>query len=82
MILQLPSKPCVIKFGALYDRYRDAGREVVAVLCEFSSCVEKASIDEAYLDLTEIINRIKKKVTIDKLKSTFVVGYSSDQQGT
>ena len=38
-------------------RYRDAGKEVIDVLCEFGACVERASIDEAYLDLTEVVNK-------------------------
>lgn len=33
-------------------RYREAGAQVIQVLSEFSDCVERASIDEAYIDLT------------------------------
>lgn len=61
-----------------FRRYRNAGREVVAVLCKFSSCVEKASIDEAYIDLTDAISARNQRVTSAKLKNTFVVGYDSE----
>lgn len=61
-------------------RYRDAGREVAAVLCEFSKCVEKASIDEAYIDITDIVNQRAADniaVTADQLMNTFIVGFTS-----
>lgn len=43
-----------IHFDVLF-RYREAGAEVIQVLCEFSTCVERASIDEAYIDLSEAV---------------------------
>lgn len=61
-------------------RYRDAGREVINVICEFSECVQRASVDEAYIDLTEAVEKrlaSKAKVTAAQLENTFVVGYSS-----
>lgn len=46
---------------------------------DFCSVVEKASIDEAYLDITEIIsNQVTKNtpiITEDRLYNTYVVGY-------
>ncbi|XP_039279390.1 DNA polymerase eta [Nilaparvata lugens] len=60
-------------------KYRDAGREVAAVLCENCKCVERASIDEAYLDLTEEVNQLLLKeefVSESQLANTFIVGYS------
>ena len=33
--------------------YREAGAEVIAVLSRFCESCERASVDEAYLDLTE-----------------------------
>lgn len=65
----------------MFFRYRDASREVMAVLCDFCSCVEKASIDEAYLDLTDCISSVSERVEWESLKNTFVVGYSSDSEG-
>jgi DNA polymerase eta len=60
-------------------RYREAGREVIEVLCQYSNCVERASIDEAYLDLTDAVEQrmLENPVlpSVDKLSSTFVVGY-------
>ena len=38
-------------------RYREAGAEVIEVLQTFSNICERASVDEAYLDLTETIER-------------------------
>ncbi|RZF34267.1 hypothetical protein LSTR_LSTR010241 [Laodelphax striatellus] len=60
-------------------KYREAGREVAAVLCENCKCVERASIDEAYLDLTEEVNALLLKdqfVSEFQLANTFIVGYS------
>ncbi|XP_063227100.1 DNA polymerase eta isoform X2 [Bacillus rossius redtenbacheri] len=60
-------------------KYRDAGREVVNVLCQFSDCVERASIDEAYLDITSTVEQRLKDgahVTPSELQHTFVVGLS------
>ncbi|XP_065225198.1 DNA polymerase eta isoform X2 [Planococcus citri] len=62
-------------------KYRDAGREVIAVLNEFSPCVEKASIDEAFLDLTELVEKRCGKVKLSDVQNTFVVGYP-DEGGT
>ena len=50
------------------------------VLLSFGAVVERASIDEAYLDLTQLIDdRVKNMITsgIDPrdLSNTFVVGY-------
>ena len=38
-------------------QFRDAGAEVIDVLSDFSDCLERASIDEAYLDLTNTVQR-------------------------
>ena len=37
--------------------YREACAEVIAVLSRFSDICEKASVDEAYLDITEHVKR-------------------------
>ena len=40
--------------------YRQAGAEVINILSRFTSCIERASIDEAYLDITEAaLERVK-----------------------
>ncbi|KAA0199456.1 hypothetical protein HAZT_HAZT001555 [Hyalella azteca] len=42
-------------------RYRNAGKEVLDVMCQYSELVERASIDEAYLDVTQVVDDIIKK---------------------
>eukprot|EP00871_Galdieria_phlegrea_P005746 jgi/Galph1/659/GphlegSOOS_G5310.1 len=44
------------------DCYREASRKVFQVLSSFDSVVEKASVDEAYLDLTSTIQRLLDEV--------------------
>lgn len=63
-------------------RYREAGASVIEVLCKFCDCVERASIDEAYLDLTEVINaRMQKGINIsaDQIPNTFVIGWEDKE---
>lgn len=63
----------------LPHRYRDAGREVVDVFCQFSDCVQRASVDEAYIDVTEAVEqRISSlhQVQPSQLPTTFVVGFT------
>lgn len=60
-------------------RYREAGAEVIEVFSKFSSCVERASIDEAYIDLTDEVEQrlavMGEKVTQDLLPNTHVIGF-------
>ncbi|GFR09512.1 DNA polymerase eta [Trichonephila clavata] len=63
-------------------RYREAGASVIEVLCKFCDCVERASIDEAYLDLTEVINaRMQNdiRVSADQIPNTFVIGWEDKE---
>ena len=39
-------------------RYRDGGKEVIDVMCSFGVCVERASIDEAYIDMTMVADKM------------------------
>ena len=52
---------------------------MIEVLSQFSKCVERASIDEAYIDLTEEVNRRieeeKVKVLAKDLSNTHVSGF-------
>lgn len=61
-------------------RYREASQRVFKVLSEFSLFVERASIDEAYIDLTNAVNdHISSNhnlITESDLPYTFVQGYS------
>uniref|UniRef100_T1ILF2 DNA polymerase eta n=1 Tax=Strigamia maritima TaxID=126957 RepID=T1ILF2_STRMM len=64
-------------------RYRDASKDVFAVLTRFSEFVERASIDEAYIDLTlEIQKRFKvsKRITGQDLLNTHVVGLERENE--
>ena len=77
-------------------RYRDAGAEVIDVLCRHCKLVERASVDEAYLDLTDDVSARMlmmqnstngTAVTVDDvmLPNTHVVGYENaadDDKGT
>ncbi|KAL3875127.1 hypothetical protein ACJMK2_038059 [Sinanodonta woodiana] len=61
-------------------KYREAGAKVIEVLSKFSGCVERASIDEAYIDLTaEVEERLRSLksggITPDKLPNTYIIGY-------
>ena len=54
---------------------------MIEVLSRFSQCVERASIDEAYVDLTdEVNNRLSEyaELTEEQLKNTFVVGWEDE----
>ncbi|XP_014791234.2 DNA polymerase eta [Octopus bimaculoides] len=67
-------------------KYREAGAEVIDVFCQFCQCVERASIDEAYLDLTKIVDERMKTVDVtcitsfaDQLTNTHVIGWESTE---
>lgn len=53
-------------------RYREAGAEVLSVLCQFSDVVERASIDEAYLDLTEACKTVPIPSSVDAVPNTYL----------
>ena len=71
-------------------RFREAGAEVIKVLCQFGSCVERSSVDEAYVDLTELVDRrlaqMSDSMAAGLLPNTFVVGWEGedkeDKEGT
>ncbi|XP_045446005.1 DNApol-eta [Melitaea cinxia] len=79
--IQLPSVPCP-KGKADISKYRDAGIEVAKVLQKFTTLLERASIDEAYLDITIPIQKRLETINIHTLASnlmpnTFALGYDS-----
>lgn len=58
-----------------------AGSEVLKVFCSFGAIVERASIDEAYIDLTTLVNQqtsIEHLVTSEHLGKAHVEGYESN----
>ena len=79
--LVLASVPC-LRGKADTSRYRSAGREVVDVIKKHCNIIEKASVDEAYLDITDIVvkkmstSSISQECLTIQLCNTFVVGYS------
>ncbi len=51
---------------------------MIEVLCQFSKCVERASVDEAYVDLTEEVNKkLEDQVIVEQLPNTWVVGWDT-----
>ncbi|XP_055376904.1 DNA polymerase eta isoform X2 [Condylostylus longicornis] len=65
-------------------KYREAGKSVAEVLQTFTPLLERASVDEAYLDITEQVkarlkemNEGKYKILPHSLENTFVVGYET-----
>lgn len=46
----------IVRGKADLSKYRNAGKQVAAVLQTFSPLMTRASVDEAYLDLTERVN--------------------------
>ncbi|XP_026329667.1 DNA polymerase eta [Hyposmocoma kahamanoa] len=79
--IELPSVPCN-RGKADITKYRDAGKEVARVLQKFTPLLERASIDEAYLDITVPVDeRLKtlnvNSITTDLLPNTFALGYHS-----
>ena len=58
-------------------KYREAGKEVIQVLLQFGGTVERASIDEAYVDLTAVVlDKINHmKVTEKEIPNSYIVGH-------
>ena len=59
-------------------KYRDAGKEVIQVFLQFGAKVERASVDEAYIDLTDLVNaKMTESIIIEDkdIPNTFVVGH-------
>ncbi|PIK56922.1 hypothetical protein BSL78_06185 [Apostichopus japonicus] len=64
-------------------KYREAGAEVINVLMQFSKKVERASIDEAYIDLTdEVEARLSQMgehpISLEMLPCTHVAGWQDE----
>lgn len=59
--------------------YREASDEVAAVFSEFCECVQRASIDEAYLDLSKAVDDYiaehKENIDVRDLPSTYILGH-------
>ncbi|XP_022912036.2 DNA polymerase eta [Onthophagus taurus] len=78
--LQLVSVPCQ-RGKADLTKYRDAGKRVADVLQTFTSLLERASVDEAYLDITEAVNKrieLQYVPNVSNLPNTHVAGFDKD----
>ncbi|KAJ0180282.1 hypothetical protein K1T71_003686 [Dendrolimus kikuchii] len=78
--IQLPSVPCQ-RGKADITKYREAGKEVARVLQKFTALLERASIDEAYLDITlPVEERLRSldvnTISTDMVPNTFALGYN------
>lgn len=79
--LVLASVPCT-RGKADTSRYRSAGRQVLDVIKKHCNIIERASVDEAYLDITDIVaermstSSLSQEYLVKQLSNTFVVGYS------
>ncbi|GFN97064.1 DNA polymerase eta-like [Plakobranchus ocellatus] len=76
-----------IRGKADLTRYREAGAEVIAVFSKFCSCVERASVDEAFLDITtEVSQRLKAMAgsctVVEQIPNTFVEGFEGPEGKT
>ncbi len=47
--------PELVRVGSRFDRYREVSRRVMAMFQELTPLVEPLSMDEAYLDVTEVV---------------------------
>ncbi|XP_052749892.1 DNA polymerase eta isoform X2 [Galleria mellonella] len=77
--IQLPSVPC-LRGKADITKYREAGKEVAKVLQRFTPLLERASIDEAYMDITKPVEERLKTLNINTVNSemlpnTYALGY-------
>ena len=59
-------------------RYRDAGAEVITALSDFTDWIERASVDEAYIDITDLVRERGEGVNLrEELSETHVATYRS-----
>ncbi len=67
--------------------YRQAGAQVIQILAEFTNIIERASIDEAYLDVTELVSKrietgdLRNFITADCVPNTLIPGVKGEDGG-
>eukprot|EP00054_Salpingoeca_dolichothecata_P011009 m.61188 g.61188 ORF g.61188 m.61188 type:complete len:650 (+) comp19253_c0_seq2:53-2002(+) len=70
----------VINNKSNMQKYRLAGEEVMSTMAQLSTACEKASVDEAYVDVTNEAHKRLKTCTDDELRealaSSFIVGFT------
>lgn len=81
--IELVSVPSIREKADL-SKFRNAGKQVAAVLHNYTPLLSRASVDEAYLDITEQVqarlldmNQGKFSLQPNSLKNTFAVGYEN-----
>jgi DNA polymerase eta len=60
--LELVSLPCV-RGKADLTKYRNASEDVAKEIQKYTQIYEKASINEAYLDITDLVNQRSGKIS-------------------
>ena len=64
--------------------YRQAGAEVIQILSEFTDIIERASIDEAFLDVSELVAKrievcdLENSITPKSVPNTRVQGFKGE----
>ena len=53
-------------------------------MCSFGVCIERASIDEAYIDMTAVLNQMyadstSRSIDLEELPNTHFVGWETDE---
>lgn len=60
------------------SRYREASKQVADVLLTFTQNIERASIDESYIDVTDLVNKKLQngfqQLTVGNLPDSHIVG--------
>ncbi len=56
--------PQAVRVGARFDRYRDVSRRVMGIFRDITPLVEPLSLDEAYLDVGELVRQGQRPAAI------------------
>ena len=56
MVKALQKCPGLVLVSSDWETYRQSSQAFMAILCEYSGMVEQASVDEAYVDMTETVD--------------------------
>ena len=56
VVKALQKCPGLVLVSSDWETYRQSSQAFMAILCEYSGMVEQASVDEAYVDMTETVD--------------------------
>jgi DNA polymerase IV (DinB-like DNA polymerase) len=73
---QKEGKPAVVFIRPSFDKYLETSRRIMKILEKYSSKIEQASVDEAYLDLSHIGTCKKAKKLAKEIKREIKVSES------